>query len=250
MSKVALALSGGGSRCIAQLGVISYLEDRGIEIEAISGSSGGAIVAGLYASGLSAREIYDILVGIDFKKYLKYSLRGSIYHLKDAISHFHDIFGKRDIADFDIPFFCTLTDYQDGRVIYKSSGDMVTLMIASSALVPIFAPVEYNGRVYIDGGFCDNLPSTPLKGISNSIIGINVNPMHYEIRDTFLGHIRRSMFIMLYTNVLSGKQKCDLFMEIDKIGTYSIFDLKNFELFFELGYSEAKKLDSSIERLV
>ncbi len=248
---VGLALSGGGSRCIAQLGAMKYLEEKGIKISSISGSSGGSIIAGLYASGMSVDEIYDTLKEIDFKKHLKYSItKGTIYHLRDAISYFQDIFGLKDIKDFDIPFFCTLTDYESGESVYKTSGDMVTLMMASSALVPVFAPIVYEDKIYVDGGFSDNLPSYPLKEISDKIIGINVNPVSKNIKNSILGHIKRSSFIMLHTNVRAGRKMCDFFMEIEEIGQYSIFDLKNFELFFKLGYNEARKFDKEIEELI
>ena len=250
MPKIALALSGGGSRCIAQLGVMKYLEEQGIKISAISGSSGGSIVGGLYANGMSAEEIFQTLKEIDFKSHLKYNLKnGSIYHLRDAISYFQEIFGVIDIKDLKIPFYCTITDYENGEAEYKTSGDLVTLMMASSALVPIFAPVNFDDKVYVDGGFCDNLPSHPLKDISDYIIGINVNPVGKRVKYSLISHLKRSMFIMLHTNVRAGKKECDQFIEIEEMGKYSIFDLKNFELFFELGYNEAKKYKDSFESI-
>ncbi len=249
--KIGLALSGGGSRCIAQLGAIHYLEEKGVEISSISGSSGGAIVAGLYARGMRAEEIYTTLKEINFKSHLKYNIRnGSLHHLESAIIYFQRMFGKIDIKDLKIPYFCTVVNYENGEVEYKTEGDLVTCMLASSALVPFFAPVHYQNKVYVDGGFCDNLPSHPLKGSCDYIIGINVNPFFTRIRDSFKGHISRSIFIMLNNNVKAGKKECDLFLEIKEMGRYSIFDLKNFELFFNLGYNEAKKFEREIEELL
>lgn len=251
MPKIGLALSGGGSRCIAQLGVMHYFEEKGLEISEISGSSGGAIVAGLYAKGLSAKEIFLTLKEINFKSHLKYNIKnGSLHHLESAISNFQDIFGVMDIQDLEIPFYCTVVDYKSGEVEYKTEGDLVTLMLASSALVPFFAPVEYQGRVYIDGGFCDNLPSIALKKTCDYIVGINVNPLSRYIKNSFKAHIERSMFIMLNHNIKSGKKLCNLFIEIEEMGRYSIFDLKNFELFFELGYNESKNYEREIDELL
>lgn len=250
-SKIGLALSGGGSRCIAQLGAIHYLEEKSVKITSISGSSGGAIIAGLYAKGMSAQEIFSTLKEINFKSHLKYNItNGSLHHLESSIEYFHDMFGKVDIKDLEIPFYCTVVDYESGEVEYKTEGDLVTLMMASSALVPFFAPVHYRDRVYVDGGFCDNLPSHPLKEISDFVIGINVNPFFTQFSNTFKGHISRSIFIMLNHNIKAGIKECDLFMEVKEVGRYSIFDLKNFELFFNLGYNEAKKFEREIERLI
>ena len=251
MAKIGLALSGGGSRCIAQLGVMAYFEEKGLKISAISGSSAGSIIAGLYASGMRVEEIFSTLKEINYKSYLKYNIKnGSFYHLKDAMQNFQQIFGIKDINNFEIPFYCCVTNYKNGEVEYRSSGDMVTLMTASCALVPLFAPIEYEGKIYIDGGYCDNLPTKPLIKHCDHIIGINVNPISSYIKNSFRSHLARSMFIMLNHNIKFGKKECDLFMEIKEVGRYSIFDLKNFELFFDFGYNEAKKYDSEIERLL
>jgi NTE family protein len=251
MHKIALALSGGGSRCIAQLGVIHYLQERDVKISAISGSSGGAIIAGLYASGMSAMEILEALKGINFKSYLKYNItHGTIYSVNSAIKEFQEIFGKKDIGSFDIPFYCCVVDYESGEVEYKKEGDLVTLMLASSALVPVFAPIEYEGKEYVDGGFCDGMPVYPLKDISDFVISINVNPFFKTAKNSFLSHLTRGMFIMLTNNINMGKSMSDMHLEIEKMGRYSIFDLKNFDLFFEIGYKSAKKYERELDELL
>ena len=251
MAKIGLALSGGGSRCFAQLGAMAYFEEKGIKVSAISGSSAGSIIAGLYASGMSVEDIYLKLKEIDYKSHLRYNIKnGSLYHLKEAIYNFQQIFGVKDIEDFKIPYYCCVTNYENGEVEYLNRGEMVTLMTASCSLVPLFAPIEYGDKIYIDGGYCDNLPTKPLAQICDHIIGINVNPISNYINYSFKSHLARSMFIMLNHNIKFGKKECDLFIEIKEMGRYSIFDLKNFELFFDFGYNEAKKYDSEIERLL
>jgi len=228
-----------------------YFEEKGLKISEISGASGGSIVAGLYASGLNAYEVFLKLKEINFKSHLKYNIKnGSLHHLESAYSDFQDIFGKQDIKDLQMPFYCTVVDYESGEVEYKTEGDLVTMMMASSALVPFFAPVEYEGRTYIDGGFCDNLPTKPLTKNSDYIMSINVNPFFTNFKNSFKAHISRSMFIMLNHNVKAGRKECDLFIEVKELGRYSIFDLKNFELLVDLGYNEAKKYDEEIERLI
>lgn len=250
MANIGLTLSGGGARCIAQLGAIAYMEEQGFSFSALSGASGGAIVAGLYAQQKSPSEILSILESIDFKKHFSYNLKyGTLYHLENGLSYFYNRFGKIDIRDLPIPFYCAVTNYESGKVEYKNEGDLVMMMIASSALVPFFAPVEYEGTPYIDGGFCDNLPTKPLLEKCEKIIAINVNPIPKTIRDSFSSHIKRSLFIMLNNNVNYGKVHCDLFVEIAQMGQYSIFDQKNFGLFFEIGYKEMQKQQANLERI-
>ncbi len=251
MSKIGVVLSGGGSRCISQLGFLKYLEELDVEISAISGASGGAIAAGLYATGLSADEVFFYLKEIDFKAHLKLNItKGTLYSFEKEIDHFHKIFGKVDINESKILFFCAITDYESGKIVYKSEGDLVTMMLSSCALVPIFAPIKVDGKVYADGGICDNLPALPLMDVCDKIIAINVNPISSHIRYSFKGHFQRAMFLMLNANVEVSKKMCDLFVEIEQMGYYSIFDLKNFDLFYEIGYNEAKKYKNEIERLL
>jgi NTE family protein len=250
MPKIGLTLSGGGSRCISQLGFIKYLEEQCIEISAISGASGGAIIGGLYATGKSIDEIFSTLKRTDFKSHLKYNInKGTLYSFQRAIPYFQKQFGHIDIKDLEVPFFCAVTDYENGEIVYKTEGDLVTYMLASSALVPIFSPIKHEGKIYVDGGICDNLPTLPLTKVCDKIIAINVNPISKNIKYSFKGHLQRSMFMMLNANVENSKKMSDLFVEITQMGRYSIFDLENFDLFFEIGYNEAKRYDREIEEL-
>jgi NTE family protein len=251
MPKIGLALSGGGARCISQLGVLHFFEEKGIVISEFSGASGGAIIGALISSGMRALEAYSALKDINYKSHLKLNItNGSLYHLDRAIEDFHKVFGKKDIKDFPTPFYATVVNYESGKVEYRDSGDMVTLMLASSALIPYFAPVEYEGKVYVDGGICENLPTEPLTKSCDKIIAINVNPFFTSYKNSFKSHASRAMFLMLNHSVNQRKKEADIFIEIEEMGRYSIFDLKHFELFFEFGYNQAKKLEREIDESI
>lgn len=251
MKRIGVALSGGGSRCVAQLGVLAYLEEKGIEVHAISGSSGGSIAGALYASGKKPQEIVTLLKSVKFKSFLKYHLhRGSLYTIVGAEHYLRDELGLDDFASLQIPFYCTVVNFRTGYAEYKSEGDLARLVLASSALTPIFAPVEYEGEVYIDGGFYDNLPAQPLTEVCDTVIGINVNPMFESIPTTFKSRLYKSLFIMLNANIREGKRLCDLYFEPKEISKYSIFNTKEFDLFFEIGYKTAVAQDAEIENFL
>ena len=249
MQKIGIALSGGGSRCIAQLGVIKFLEEKGVSFSAVSGSSGGSIVGALYAGGRTPDEILSLLKEIDFKSFLKYHLhKGSLYSVVGAEAYLRDVVGLRDFAELKIPFYCTVVNFRTGLAEYKKSGDLAKLIIASSALTPIFAPVEYKGETYIDGGFYDNLPAAALTESCDKIIGINVNPMFESLPKGFKRRLAKSLFIMLNANIREGKRLCDLYIEPKDMSRYSIFDTENFDMFFEMGYHEARVHERAIEQ--
>jgi len=249
MPKIGIALSGGGSRCIAQLGAIKFLEEKGLSFSAVSGSSGGAIAGALYAAGHSPDEILSMLKGIDFKSFLRYHLhKGSLYSVVGAEEYLRDIVGLKDFASLPIPFYFTVVNFRTGLAEYKKSGDLAKLIVASSALTPIFAPVEYQGETYIDGGFYDNLPAAALTESCDKIVGINVNPMFESLPQGFRKRLAKALFIMLNANIREGKRLCDLYIEPKDMSKYSIFDTENFDTFFEMGYHEAKVHEREIDK--
>ncbi len=249
--RTGVALSGGGARCVAQLGVLAFLEEKGVRADAVSGSSGGAIAAALYAGGRSPRQILNLLKEIDFKSFLKYHLhRGSLYTIVGAHRFLHDELGLRDFASLKIPFFCTVVNFRTGVAEYKSEGDLARLVLASSALTPIFAPVEVEGELYIDGGFYDNLPAAPLQNSCDRIIGINVNPMFESVPRSFKSRLYKSLFIMLNANIREGRRICDLYIEPPELSKYSIFNTREFDTFFAMGYEEAKANEAAIDHFL
>ncbi len=251
MKKVGIALSGGGSRCIAQLGAIKFLEEKGLRFSAVSGSSGGAIAGALYAGGRSTEEILSLLKEVDFKSFLKYHLhKGSLYTIVGAEAYLRDVLGLDDFKDLKIPFFCTVVNFRTGTAEYKSHGDLAKLILASSALTPIFAPVEYRGETYIDGGFYDNLPAAALVEACDRIVGINVNPMFESLPKGFKERLTKALFIMLNANIREGRRLCDLYIEPKDMSRYSIFDMENFDMFYEIGYREARSHEREIERFL
>ena len=248
MAKIGLALSGGGSRCAAQLGVIAFLEEKGIRFDAVSGSSGGAIVGALYASGKRPHEILTLLQRTDFKSFLRYHLhKGSLYSVVGAERYLREEVGLRSFSKLPLRFYCTVVNFRTGFAEYHKDGDLARLVLASSALTPVFAPVEYNGEVYIDGGFYDNLPAAPLAQVCDKIVGINVNPMFASLPKSFKQRLYKSLFIMLNANIREGKRLCDLFIEPEEMSRYSIFDTKDFARFFDIGYEKARRMEHIID---
>ena len=191
--RVGLVLSGGGARGAAHVGVLKVLEQTHVPIDAIAGTSMGAVVGGLYASGLSARDIEKIMTSINWQdafrdrppredldlrrkeedeNYLvKFPLGvrdGQIVLPKGLVQ------GQRltetlrrltlpvaRITHFDdlpTPFRAVATDLENGDRVVMDSGDLTTAMRASLSAPGVFAPVERDGRLLVDGGIADNLP--------------------------------------------------------------------------------------------
>jgi len=238
--KKALILSGGGARCVAQLGYVSYLKEMGIEFDLFSGSSGGALVAAFLAKGYDPFETYQIIKKINFKKLIKFNFkRNSLFHLKKAVLFLEDEYGLKSFDDLEKKLFVCVTDYESYETLYINSGQLAHCLMASCSLIPLFEPYMIEDRLFIDGGFSDNLPVTPcLK--SDFTLCINVNPP-LRLKNSFFANFYRAAFILLNSNIKYSKDKSDKFVEIQECGEFSIFDTKNFDRIYKAGLQKAKK---------
>ena len=191
--KIGLVLAGGGAKGAAHVGVIKVLEELGVPIDYIAGTSMGAIVGGLYASGLSADQLANAIRSIDWNDVFddkparenrdfrrKLDDEGFLtrykFGFKDGNFQFPRgvIDGQKlnlvlrslaikavAIQDFDklpIPFRAVAADIETGETVIIGSGDLATAMRASMAVSGVFPPVELEGRLLVDGGLADNLP--------------------------------------------------------------------------------------------
>ena len=206
--KVGLVLSGGGAKGLAHIGVLKVIDSLGIQVDYIGGTSMGAVVGGLYASGYTANQLDSIFSRIDVDALLQdYTPRESksfyekrndeIYALTLPFNNFKlglpsglskglynfNLMSKltqhvSDVRDFDklpIPFLCIATDVETGEQIVLDEGILAQAIIASGALPTLYSPVEINGRLFIDGGVVNNYPVEELKNRGvDFIIGIDV----------------------------------------------------------------------------
>jgi NTE family protein len=191
--RIGLVLSGGGARGAAHVGVLRVLEEMHIPVDAVAGTSIGAVVGGLYASGLSAGQIKDVLDSVDWADAFsdRPARRGLNFHRRQEDRDFLVRFplGFRDggfllpsgliqgqklthllrqftlpvagITDFDqlpTPFRAVATDLETGAAVVIGSGDLTTAMHASLSAPGVFAPVLREGRLLVDGGVANNVP--------------------------------------------------------------------------------------------
>ncbi|ASK31244.1 patatin [Chryseobacterium sp. T16E-39] len=206
--RIGLSLAGGGAKGFSHVGVLKVLDSLGVKVDYIAGTSMGAIVGGLYASGYSGKEIEKIVMDTDFyslimdpksrkestffnksvDKYLlsipikngKINLPSSIstgqknvYLLKELFKNVSNI---DDFSKLPIPFMCVATNLESGNMQVFEKGDLVESIMASSAFPSLMDPVKVGDSIYIDGAMTVNYPSKPLKdkGI-DIVIGVDLN---------------------------------------------------------------------------
>ncbi|SHI98796.1 patatin-like phospholipase family protein [Aquimarina spongiae] len=206
--KVGLVLSGGGAKGLAHIGALKIIEDAGVRIDYIGGTSMGAIVGALYASGYRAKELDSIFRSVDFDAFIQDQLpraAKTFYEKEDSEKYavtlpfdkfkiglpkglskgqnFYNQFSQftahvNDVHDFDqlpIPFFCMSTNIETGEQVILDKGYLPEAVAASGALPSIFSPIEVNGILMTDGGVSNNYPIREIKGKGAEIvIGIDV----------------------------------------------------------------------------
>lgn len=159
--QIGLALSGGGVRGLAHIGVLEFLEEEQIPVAYLAGTSMGGIVAGLYAAGLSIEELKRISTTTGVLDFAtpdpnRYGLLGH----KKLRAFFVEALGSEDVtfADLSIPTTLIATDLESGEMVLLNEGPLIPAMLATSSFPFMFGPVRYDDRWLIDGGTINNFP--------------------------------------------------------------------------------------------
>ena len=241
--KTALVLSGGGSRGFAHLGVIKALNEKGIFPDVLAGTSAGAIVATLYADGYTPDEIMGFLNQKELLKFIELIIpKTSLVKMTGIIKMFHKHIKAKTFEELKLPIFITACNLNTGKVEYFSQGELIKPLIASASIPVLFNPVKINDHYYVDGGLLDNFPVNTIANDAETIIGVDLCPINYQVDFNNIKSIAlRSFYIAINRNVRNDSKLCDIFIASDKINQYGILDVKKNEEIFKLGYTEAKK---------
>lgn len=242
MFTIGLALSGGGARGLAHLGLISALNDLGIQPSVISGVSAGAIIGALYASGYTPAQILDLA-----KEHAGNSIaqlawfRNGIFSSAGLRRLLTSCIRLTDFSELRIPLLVIATDILSGAPVTLSDGPICDALMGSAAVPGIFNPVRYGEYCLVDGGVMNNFPVESLKGKCDKIIGCHVNKMNHSPASGKLNklYVIEKCFHLAIANTIAAKSSlCDIFLE-PGLEAYSIFDMKYADEIYQIGYSTA-----------
>lgn len=238
---VGLALSGGGAKGFAHLGVFRLLEECGLQPDIISGTSAGAIAGALWADGHTSEEIKQLFKGKDFSKFASIQLpKVGFFDNKGLRRFLQKHLKAQHIEDLAIPMVIVATNIDKGVSHEFRSGPLVDALLAASSVPIVFSPVEIDGNHYVDGGVFRNFPVTNIREECEKVIGVNVTPMiRQEYKQTILYIAERTYHYMFRSNTLEDRLLCDLLIETETIGQYKMFDLDNVDQISQVGYEAA-----------
>ncbi|HDP81346.1 MAG TPA: hypothetical protein ENN21_10945 [Spirochaetes bacterium] len=258
---VGLVLSGGGAKGIAHVGVIKVLEEAGIRVDYIAGTSMGGIVGALYAIGYDAATLEKLALTMDWQDMLSdtishrdmslqekihdgryafsFPLRGGRISLprgftsgqklmKELTRLTLPVHDTRDFSRFAVPFLCVATDIETGRAKIFNRGYLPDALRASMAIPSVFTPVEIDGRLYVDGGVVLNFPVSEARKMgADIIIGVDVQAPLYkkDQLDSLAKIMEQSVYFLGEMSNEKERRLCDILITPDIAG----FDASSFE---------------------
>ena len=178
--RVSVALSGGGAKCYAQIGVLRGLASAGIEVNAIAATSAACILACLYAIGINIDEIGSIFSDLRLARRI-FPARGdrrSLFSLKRMAPIFKDLLGDREFSDLNIPVGFTSVDLKTGELVYLHQGSVYQALMAAVAVPGLFPPQPWRGRTLIDGGVAYSVPVRLARHLApeQAVVGVALFP--------------------------------------------------------------------------
>lgn len=256
--KVGLALSGGGARGIAHLGVLKALEELGVSVHEMAGTSAGSIAAAFYTHGYSPEEAMDIIANTSFFKAVWPSFRLSgLLSTSKGEAIIRRYIESDSFEQANRPLKVVATNLNSGKPEVFTSGSLVKSLMASSCIPFMFQPVEIENNLYVDGGISNNLPAECLRESCDVVIGINVVPV---IPQKDLGGVKKMVervsMIALSANVHASSKLCDVLVEPKELRKFGTLDVKYAREIFEIGYEsthhvfELNKGEEPIKSLV
>ena len=183
--RVGLALGAGSAKGFAHIGVLQALDEAGISIDMISGSSMGAIIGGIYSVGTDLYMLEKFIKSIKLYDYLdvKLPLTGGVLkgeRLQELVRVFTH---NKTFAETKTPFCCVAVDAETAKLDVLEEGPLHESIRASMSIPAFFEPVKLNGKTYIDGGVLERVPCKTLRDHGmDVVIGVDVG-YHGDIKD-------------------------------------------------------------------
>lgn len=246
---IGLALSGGGTRGIAHLGVYKAFLESGIKVDQISGVSAGAIAGAFISSGVHPDELLEILLKTRLFKYFRPGISSTgLFKLELLEVLFKKYLKEESFEDLKIPLTVSALNIKTGRIDYFNKGKLIPAILASSSMPMIFNPIEINGKKYIDGGLVENMPVTPLTGNCDFIIGIHTNPINEDYgKLSVRRYIERIFLITINNNAQQSLKEVDFVIEPEGLKKIRWSDYSRAKEIFEMGYESGLKTLSHLK---
>ena len=249
-STVGLALGGGAVRGAAHIGVISVLEEAGIEADVIAGTSVGSIIGAAYAAGVSSADMLELMQGVSWKDLTRPTF-GSKYSFASTAPMARFIehaLGANDFSDLSKPFAAITCDVVTGDRVVIREGSVSQAVLASSAVPGVFPPVEDGEALYIDGGVVDLVPIAPVREMgADYVIAVNIIPKRRgSHRPANAQELLLASFEIMQYSVERDAESANVYIE-PQVADFGLMDFSNVGELYERGRTAARNALDEIQ---
>lgn len=275
--RIGLVLSGGGARGFAHIGVLKVLEEEGIDVDIIGGTSMGSVVGGLYAMGYSVKEIEKMALTQDWNLVLNdkisrndlsiyeklgsemyifsLGLKGRKISIPPGLMYGQNVllmlstlsspsFQVKDFTKLEKPFFCMATDLLSGQAIKLDTGNIALAIRASMSVPSAFAPVKWGPYYLVDGGVIDNFPAKEVKEMgADVLIGVDAQtPLYNQDEITNLVQVMsQSIFLNSEAKYRANVELIDFYIQ-PEIAPFTAMDFSRADSLIARGEKRARQM--------
>lgn len=249
--KIALCLSGGGTRGFAYLGAFKAFEEYGIKFDAVAGTSVGSLFGAIYASGVDLKNVEKIAEGFkntDFRN-SKFGIFPS--KMDNLAKKIKEVIPVSKIEELKIPYYAVAVDLKTSNEIQFHSGDLASVITGSCAIPGVFYPVKYKGMNLIDGGVRNNIPVDVLKSSGyDYVITIDCNCSRGggTTSENFITQFFTSIRIMMVNNSKNGLDLSDLVICPD-LKNFNSLKVEGKDEMIKEGYNAVVKAMPEIKKI-
>jgi NTE family protein len=248
--KIGLVLSGGGARGMAHLGAVKALQEQGVTIDRIAGTSAGAIAGSLLAHGYTPDEILKIIELTPFLRLVRPAFtRMGLLRLDKAEPFYRQYLPHDSFEALQIPLHVVATDLTNGELTVFEEGELIRPILASCCLPGIFEPYLINKRQYVDGAILNNMPVEILENKVDRIIGSHCNPLALHKPLTSMKSVlERSLILAVRSKTRERLAKCHLLIEPPDLSRFDVFDFRRAREIFRIGYEHTRTLEGRLAK--
>ncbi len=283
--KVALVLEGGSALGLAHIGVLQWIEEHHIPVDYVAGTSMGGLIGGAYATGMRPAAVRELVTGIDWKAVLRGRTKFgdlSFRRKEDRRAYPNSLeFGLRkgvkfpagfnsgqqvdlildkialpystvkNFDDLPIPFRCIATDLVSRDVHVFKDGSLSEALRSTMSLPGFFTPVRSGGKIYVDGGLLDNLPTDVAKDMGPDVIiavHLETTPISPDASLSSFSVLGRSFSVVIAANERRGMELADFLIRVDTT-KFSSTDYDKSEQLIAAGYNAAQQNATALLKL-
>lgn len=239
---VAVILGGGAARGFSHIGLLRALEENGIPVDMLVGTSMGSIVAGLYASGLSIDNMTYLVTTVDMNQFFAPTLppRGGFVSTENFAQFLDAITNNAHLERLPIPFYPVITNVVTGEEVAMDVGPIGRAIAASIAIPGVFAPVQIDGEYFVDGGLLSPVPAAAAvdKG-ADFLIAVDVRRTVTDVdHDNILNNLQLTLYFLLDKNTDEQLEAVDVIVA-PQVSDNSYMEYDQAAYFIEEGYRAA-----------